>query len=299
MFCQNNNILSFFLLFNVCILNICIFLLLKYIIYIHTTLNNRISKIKNENKELIILKDNLKIKIDLYQQHIIDKINDMKKIIEIYFDKINLIFNNFDKNKYENKYENIKLLINESLVTFNQYECDELVDIINDYFLFFQKLNIDKKIFNSLFYINDETKYKLLLFSNNDYIINNILHKYFSRYYDDEDDGFFPLPIKLLNKKFQYKNIEIFSRYHSTNNSEKYNINGIIDMINEEKTNFIDLNSYCNNIFILDKVKLLNETNIEYDIKIMKKIKEYFDTLYIIYQKYEYLNFTFESININ
>jgi hypothetical protein len=70
-------------------------------------------------------------------------------------------------------------------------------------------------------------------------------------------------------------------------------------MIDEGKTNFIDLTLYCDNIFTSDKVKLLNETNIEYDIKIMKKIKEYFDTLYLIYQKYEYLNFTFESTNIN
>jgi hypothetical protein len=298
MFFQDNNILFFFMLFNVCILNICIFLLLKYIIYIHTTLNNRILKNENENKELIMLKDNLKIKFGFYYQHIIDKINDMKNTIEKYFDKIN--FNNLDSIGYSS-IEKIKSAINESSITFNEYELDELVNIVDNYFKFFNKLNIDKKIFNSLFYINDEIKYKLLLFSNNDYVINNILHKYYSKYYDEKFDDFFPLPIKLLNKNFQYKHIEYFLKYHSKNNDNihKNNINSIIDIIDEGKTNFIDLTLYCDNIFAIDKVKLLNETNIEYDIKIMKKIKEYFDTLYLIYQKYEYLNFTFESTNIN
>lgn len=277
------SITNYLIIFNVCILNISILLLLKYMVHIYNKLNERIIEVEKEKNEILKLKENLKIKIDLYQKNIISKINEMKNIFNVYFD--------FNKNLFENQNESIIKLINESSLTFHEYELNELVDMINNYFIFFKNLNIDKKIFHSLFYIPDEVKYNLLLFSNNDYVMNNILHKYFEHHYDERNESFFPLPIKLLNKNFQLKNIDYFSKFLNLNSyDEKHSIEHIINMIKEEKTNFIDLLSFSDKIFISEKVKLLNEKDIEYDIKIMKKIKEYFDMLHLIYQKYEYLN---------
>jgi len=204
------------------------------------------------------------------------KIIDEIKTIKLIEKKMNIMQNMYNKNKNN---------LNNHHLEFNL-----LVKQIENYYDFFLEFNYDRKLFESIFYISNMDKNKLLLFfpDDNNYIYDNILIKYFGKYHCKKHNDFFPLPIKKIDKNVSN---DLLFKYSLKNN----NIQSLIDVIKKETTNYILINELKEN-YTIHKSRLLNETDIEYNIKICRLIKTYFDELYLSYLKLKYSGIKFENI---
>ena len=121
--------------------------------------------------------------------------------------------------------------------------------------------------------------------------IFQILSKYFEKYISH---NFYPIKF-LNNDSKKYSND--FAKYYGLKTNS---INELVDTIQCKKTNFISIQSFESNVFEtknnLSNFRLLNETEIEYELRLLNKVKLYFDKLYTIYQKYIYYGIDFENV---
>jgi hypothetical protein len=235
--------------------------------------HNVINKLKEENNNINNIESKFNVKIDMLK----NDINDFKDITKSTISYINNIIDE-KQSIYKNKF-------------------DILINNINNYFDFFLKLKYNRKIFNSLFYLSKkEIDIILNYYINNDNkcIYKKILSKYFNKYFDKEYNDYFPLPIKIINN---INNIEEQSEFKNYYCIENNNISSLVKSIENETINFISFHNINNEIydyvFLIEKTKLLNETNKDFELKILQRIELYFDNLYLIYQKYKYFGIIF------
>ncbi len=181
---------------------------------------------------------------------------------------------NITENNYSNYNEQHQILINK----------------INKYFDLFIELNLDRKTFNAIFNIDK------LLFDDNIHIFYSILMTNFSKYYNPKYNDFYPIKINLIDKDKKLIIQQYFCKFYNIKTNNK-DFNELKNNVIAGKYNVIcldNLNEHnYNNYFSRDKTRMLYETDIEYEIKILNKILEYFDDLYIIYKKYQFYGIKF------
>ena len=330
----SDNVIMYFLLFMIIVILIIFCLIIMYIEIMNKRINlclseiddknnntyNSFNKYKTEHNLLIqqIFKKLCTFKTikDEYNNNIITLTNNFKHIqnndhkilkkdinstIEDFKDYIKIIVNYIDK-KVDEKIQNInenrdninslnsrlELLCNDKIENNEILKLNKIVETIDICFSFFLSLNIEKSIFHSLFYIKNE-EIEIFIGIEQEQIFQ-VLSKYFGKYYLDK---FYP--IKFLKHDIK-KYSDNFTRYYGLKTNSIYEL---VDSIKYERNNFIDIQSFESNTFEtknnLSNFRLLNETEIEYELRLLSKVKNYFDKLYTIYQKYIYYGINFEK----
>lgn len=330
----SDNIIVYFILFMIIVIFIIFYLIIMYIEIMNKRINlclseiddknnnthNSFNKYKTEHNLLIeqIFKKLCTFKTikDEYNNNIITLTNNFKHIqnndhkilkkdinstIEDFKDYIKIIVNYIDK-KVDEKIQNInenrdnisllnnklELLCNDKIENNEILKLNKIVETIDICFSFFLSLNIEKSIFHSLFYIKNE-EIEIFIGIEQEPIFQ-VLSKYFGKYYLDK---FYP--IKFLKHDIK-KYSDNFTRYYGLKTNSIYEL---VDSIKYERNNFIDIQSFESNTFEtknnLSNFRLLNETEIEYELRLLSKVKNYFDKLYTIYQKYIYYGIDFKK----
>ena len=182
----------------------------------------------------------------------------------------------------------LKLLCDDKIENNKILKLNKIVETIDMYFSFFISLKIDKSIFDSLFYIKNDVIEELLGIEQEP--IFQVLSKYVGKYYLD---NFYPIKF-LKHNCNKYSND--FLRYYGLKTNS---IDELVDTIKYKRNNFINIQLFESNVFEtknnLSNFKLLNETEIEYELRLLNKVKDYFDKLYTIYQKYIYYGIDFDN----
>jgi hypothetical protein len=334
----STNIIMYFILFMLIVIFTIFYLIVKYIEIINNRISLCLSEVNDKNNDNYDLFNKYKIEQnvliqqifkklctfktikDEYNNNIITLTNNFKNIqnhdhkflkkdinstIEDFKDYIKIIVNYIDK-KVDEKIQNInenrdninllnnklQLLCNDKIENSNIIKLNKIIETIDIYFLFFLSIDIDKSIFHSLFYISNEEIE--IFFGIEQEPIFQVLSKYFGKFYLDQ---FYPIKfLKHDGKKYSND----FVKYYGLKTNS---IDELTNSIKFERNNFIDIQSFEKNVFgaknNLSNFKLLNETEIEYEFRLLNKVKDYFDKLYTIYQKYIYYGIDFENSEKN
>jgi hypothetical protein len=332
----SDNIIIYFILFIIIVIFIVFFLIIKYIELMNERINISLTNISNKSNDVNDSFNKHKTEQNLLIQQIFKKLCTFKTIKDEYNNNISVLTNNFKKiqnddhkllkndinctiedfkdyikiivnyidKKVDEKIKNInenrdniellnnklKLLCDQKIEENNLLKLNKIIETIDVYFSFFLSFNIDKSVFHSLFYIKNEEIEELIGIDQEP--VFQVLCKYLGKHYLNK---FYPIKfLKCDNKKYS----DDFVRYYGL---KKNNIDELICNIKSEKINFIDFQLFEKNMFEtnnnLNNFRLLNETEIEYELRLLDKVKVYFDKLYTIYQKYIYYGIDFDKEN--
>jgi len=236
--------------------------------------------------------------VNALKQHILDNNSD------IYNDIANIErqFNN-ETEKISNCISNIEAINNNIIKTVNaQTKIDILVEKINKYFEFFHELDwkkgetYKKKMYFDLKRIDTRSNAELDLhtgfscfYSVNPYEITPLLMKYFVKYYDKELDKFYPLGFQVFAGDTRGTTLDWYdaevdrqlklidgNEFKKCDNSR--NITAIINNSGMSHIAFMNRNS----------VRLLDETDEEFELKILQHILYELQDKYVIYKQIEF-----------
>ena len=177
-----------------------------------------------------------------------------------------------------------------------------LVEKINKYFEFFRELDLKKgetykkKIYFEFKRINPQTNAELNLYDGFDcfssvdpYEITPLLMKYFDKYYDKTIDKFYPLEFQVFAGDTQGTTLDWYDAEVDRqlkivcdgNEFKKNNIRNITTIINNSGMGHIKLMNR-------NSVRLLDETDEEFEIKILQHILYELQDKYVFYKQIEF-----------
>lgn len=195
---------------------------------------------------------------------------------------------------------NIQAINNNIIKTVNkQTKIDVLVEKINTYFEFFRELYLKKgetykkKMYFDLKRLDSRSNTELDLHSGfsrftsvDPYEITPLLMKYFEKYYDNDNDKFYPLDIQVFAGNTRGcsldwydaevdRQLKLIDGNEFTKGDNSRNINSIIN------------NSAIGHIKLMNRnsVRLLDETTEEFEIKILQYILYELQDKYVIYKQ--------------
>ena len=183
----------------------------------------------------------------------------------------------------------------------NKTKINVLVEKINKYFEFFRELDLKKgetykkKIYFEFKRINPQTNAELNLYDGFDcfssvdpYEITPLLMKYFEKYYDKTIDKFYPLDIQVFAGDTQGTTLDWYDAEQKRianiwgNNFKTHEyLKGVYSTINQNHLTHIKLMNR-------NSVRLLDETDEEFEIKILQHILYELQDKYVFYKQIEF-----------
>ena len=183
----------------------------------------------------------------------------------------------------------------------NKTKINVLVEKINKYFEFFRELDLKKgetykkKLYFDLKRINPQTNAELNLYDGFDcfssvdpYEITPLLMKYFEKYYDKTIDKFYPLDIQVFAGDTQGTTLDWYDAEQKRianiwgNNFKTHEyLKGVYSTINQNHLTHI---KFMNR----NSVRLLDETDEEFEIKILQHILYELQDKYVFYKQIEF-----------
>jgi len=238
-----------------------------------------------------------------------ETVNELKQHIlennsEIYNDIVNIKRQfNIETEKISNCISNIKLINNNIIkTTSNQTKINILVEKINKYFEFFRELDLKtgetykKKIYFDLKRINFGNNGELALLGGftcfrevNPYEITPLLMKYFVKYYDRTIDKFYPLDFNTYgNDDHNWFTID---KYENRQQKLSHDFGDNFKKCDNPQNMSTSLkNCDITHIAFMNRnsVRLLDETDEEFELKILQHILYELQDKYVIYKQIEF-----------
>jgi len=298
---KKNNILQYI---KYLVITSIIMLLLMVLNKIIVTFYNYLKKLKKQMElnsalinSLIENNDNKNLKFDetvnILKRHIKESNNGMYNDIA----NIERQFYN-ETNKISECINNIELINHNVVKTSAQTKINLLVEKINKYFEFFRELdlkkgeNYKKKLYFELNRMEYSTVKDIQLhdgfnwfYSVNPYEITPLLMKYFVKYYDKTIDKFYPLQFSVFSGE------ETLDWYHSEQNRQSQLYGNELKKCNTIQ-NIKTLLGNCSMTHITfmnrNSVRLLDETDEEFELKILQHILYELQDKYVFYKQIDF-----------
>ena len=266
-----------------------------------TKLNKQVELNRNLINALIENNDSKNLKIDDSVNILTQHVDLSNKTIHDIIENIKIQFYN-ETLKISDCISNIKVINTNMIKTNTLTKINVLVEKINKYFEFFRELDLKKgetykkKIYFEFKRINPQTNAELNLYDGFDcfssvdpYEITPLLMRYFDKYYDKTIDKFYPLEFQVFAGDTQGTTLDWYDA------EVDRQLKNVCDGNEFKKNNIRNINTIINNsgmghikLMNRNSVRLLDETDEEFEIKILQHILYELQDKYVFYKQIEF-----------